>query len=52
VVQVLICDDAPQFNWLTRVMMLCWVHAVRPFKKLIPVIPFYRTLLESYLKRF
>jgi hypothetical protein len=52
VVQALICDDAPQFNWLARVMMLCWVHAGRPFKKLIPVIPLHRTLLESFLKRF
>jgi hypothetical protein len=52
VVQVLICDDAPQFNWLARVMMLCWVHAGRPFKKLIPVIQLHRDLLDGFLKRF
>jgi hypothetical protein len=52
VVQALICDDAPQFNWLTRVMMLCWVHAGRPFKKLIPVVALHRQLLEGFLKRF
>jgi hypothetical protein len=39
VIQALICDDAPQFNWLTRWMMLCWVHEGRPYKKLSPVIP-------------
>jgi len=52
VIQALICDDAPQFNWLTRAMMLCWVHAGRPFKKLTPVVPLHRKLLDDFLKRF
>lgn len=52
VVQALVCDDAPQFNWLTWEMMLCWVHAGRPFKKLIPVVALHRELLEGFLKRF
>jgi hypothetical protein len=52
VVQALVCDDAPQFNWLSREMMLCWVHAGRPFKKLIPVVALHRELLEGFLKRF
>jgi hypothetical protein len=52
VVDTLICDDAPQFNWLTRNMMLCWVHAGRPYKKLMPVIPLHRQQLDAFLKRF
>jgi len=52
VIQALVCDDAPQFNWLTGEMMLCWVHAGRPFKKLVPVVARYRQLLEDFLKRF
>jgi len=52
VIQALICDDAPQFNWLTRAMMLCWVHAGRPFKKLTPVVPLHRKLLDGFLKHF
>ncbi len=52
VVQTLVCDDAPQFNWLTWEMMLCWVHAGRPFKKLIPVVALHRALLVAFLKRF
>jgi hypothetical protein len=52
VVQTLICDDAPQFNWLTRECLLCWVHEGRPYKKLIPVIPLHRELLADFLKRF
>jgi len=52
VIQALICDDAPQFNWLTRECLLCWVHEGRPYKKLIPVIPLHRELLANFLKRF
>jgi hypothetical protein len=52
VIQALVCDDAPQFNWLTRYMMLCWVHAGRAFKKLTPVIGLHRELWQAFLKRF
>lgn len=52
VIQALICDDAPQFNWLTRAMMLCWVHEGRPYKKLTPVVPLHRQQLDEFLKRF
>ena len=52
VVQALVCDDAPQFNWLSREMMLCWVHAGRAFKKLIPVVALHREQLVDFLKRF
>ena len=52
VVDTLICDDAPQFNWLTRNMMLCWVHDGRTYKKLIPVIPLHRQQLDAFLKRY
>ena len=52
VVWALICDDAPQFNWLTRLMMLCWVHEGRHYKKLSPVIGLHRQQLAGFLKRF
>jgi hypothetical protein len=52
VVRVLICDDAPQFNWLTQQMMQCWVHEGRHYKKLSPVIALHRELLDDFLKRF
>lgn len=52
VIQTLICDDAPQFKWLTRSMMLCWVHEGRAYKKLLPVVGYHRELLENFLKRF
>jgi hypothetical protein len=52
VIQALLCDDAPQFNWLTREMMLCWVHEGRPYKKLLPVIPLHQELLAGFLESF
>jgi len=52
VVKALICDDAPQFNWLARWMMLCWVHEGRHYKKLSPVVALHREQLDAFLKRF
>lgn len=52
VVRALVCDDAPQFNWLSREMMLCWVHEGRPYKKLTPVIGLHREFQDDFLKRF
>jgi len=52
VVQALVCDDAPQFNWLGREMMLCWVHEGRHYKKLMPVIALHREILDDFLKQF
>jgi len=52
VLQALVCDDAPQFNWLGREMMLCWVHEGRPYKKLQPVMECHRKLLDDYLTSF
>ena len=52
VVRVLICDDAPQFNWLTQQMMQCWVHEGRHYKKLSPLVPRHRQQLDDFLKRF
>jgi len=52
VVRALVCDDAPQFNWLGQEMMLCWVHDGRHYKKLMPVIPLHRKLLDDFLKKY
>lgn len=52
VVRTLICDDAPQFNWLTNSMMLCWVHEGRAYKKLLPAVAYHRSLLDGFLKAF
>jgi len=52
VVELLVCDDAPQFNWLTVELALCWIHEFRHYKKLIPHIPYHRQLLENFQESF
>jgi hypothetical protein len=52
IVQTLVCDDAPQFKWLTRWLALCWIHEGRHYKKLEPVVSLHQTLLNDFLTRF
>jgi len=52
VVELLVCDDAPQFNWLTLELALCWLHEFRHYKKVIPHLPYHRQLLESFKESF
>jgi hypothetical protein len=52
VIKNLVCDDASHYNKLTRRMMLCWVHEGRPYKKLHPVVPLHRQLLDGFLGHF
>lgn len=52
IVQTLVCDDAPQFKWLTRGLALCWIHEGRHYKKLEPVVALHQTLLKDFLRRF
>ena len=52
VVRLLVCDDAPQFTLVTEELALCWVHEGRPYKKLMPSIPYHQALLEAFVQRF
>jgi hypothetical protein len=52
VVEILVCDDAPNYKKLVRRIMLCWVHEGRPYKKLCPVVPLHRQQLDNFLKCF
>ncbi len=52
VVELLVCDDAPQFNWLTIELALCWIHEFRHYKKLIPHIPYHLEILDSFKESF
>src|SRR5947209_1987946 len=48
VVELLVCDDAPQFNWLTADLALCWVHEYRHYKKLAPRLAYHRKRLDHF----
>ncbi len=52
IIQTLVCDDAPQFKWLTRWLALCWVHEGRHYKKLEPIVALHQSLLKDFLKHF
>ncbi len=52
VVERLVCDDAPQCNWLTVELALCWIHEFRHYKKLIPRIPYHCQILEGFKESF
>jgi hypothetical protein len=52
VVKLLLCDDAPQFNWLTVQLALCWIHEYRHYKKLTPRFLSHCNILEQFAKDF
>jgi len=52
VIQLLLCDDAPQFNWLTAELALCWVHEGRHYKKLTPCVLQHQELLAAFGTQF
>lgn len=52
VVRLLLCDDAPQFNWLTLELALCWIHEFRHYKTLIPRFTHHCDLLQEFGKQF
>jgi hypothetical protein len=51
-VQLLICDDAPQFNFIAELLALCWIHEGRHYKKLIPAFVNHLHLLNDFRKQF
>ncbi len=52
IVRLLLCDDAPQYNWIAEELALCWVHEGRHYKKLMPVLVPHLELLKDYRKQF
>lgn len=52
VVELLVCDDAPQFGSVTAQMALCWVHEGRHYKKLCPYLSQHRERLSEFRKAF
>jgi hypothetical protein len=52
VVELLLCDDAPQFNCLTVELALCWIHEYRHYKKLTPRFLAHCHILEQFAKDF
>jgi len=47
--KLLLTDDARQYLGIAIWHALCWVHEIRLYKKLNPVIDFHRFLLEKFI---
>lgn len=52
VVDLLVCDDAPQFVGLTAELALCWVHDARHYQKLTPPLAVYRQILTRFQEAY
>ena len=52
IVQLLLCDDAPQFVGITDALALCWIHEGRHYKKLTPWVKALQDKLAAFLTRF
>ncbi|WP_243146991.1 transposase [Scytonema sp. UIC 10036] len=52
IIQLLVCDDAPQFKLLTDNLAFCWVHEGRHYKKLTPFVAYHQKILDDFLTEF
>ncbi len=50
-VQLLLTDDAPQFEGLTREQGLCWLHEIRHYKKLRPQTGYAKKRYTEFLDK-
>jgi Transposase IS66 family len=51
-VQLLLTDDAPQYDKITPLHQLCWVHDGRHYKKLMPVVPLHIKKLNRFKDQY
>ncbi|CEG12233.1 conserved hypothetical protein [groundwater metagenome] len=47
--KVLITDDAKQYYYLSMLHALCWIHEIRPYRKLNPFLDWQRKKLNHFL---
>lgn len=52
VAQLLLTDDAPQYNQIAPLHPLCWVHDGRHYSKLNPSIPKHIQLLRQFREKY
>lgn len=50
-IDILMTDDAPQFNLLTEQHALCWIHELRHYKKLHPLLDSHQNHLDHFLNQ-
>lgn len=51
-IAILLTDGALQFDKITQHHALCWVHEGRHYKKLNPLLPCHKKILDDFLSAF
>lgn len=49
--KIMMSDDAKQFTFLAVLHALCWIHEIRHYRKMIPVISYHYTSHKRFLKK-
>jgi len=47
--KIIITDDAKQYYYITILHALCWIHEIRPYRKLTPFVDWHREKLNQFL---
>jgi len=46
----LITDDAKQYHGLSLIECLCWIHEIRHYIKMSPILAYHKKILDSFLQ--
>ena len=52
IVEILLTDDAPVYDYIAFIHILCWIHEGRHFKKLNPLVSEFKNALDDFLTQF
>jgi hypothetical protein len=52
ILKILISDDACEYELITLIQMLCWIHDGRHYKKLTPSFDYHRQILRDFLDKY
>jgi hypothetical protein len=51
-VDILISDNAPEYNLIGNLQGLCWIHDARNYNKITPFIKYHQQLVEDFQKHY
>lgn len=51
-VKILVSDDAPEYELIAMIRMLCWIHDGRYYNKLNPVFDNHRKILDKFKEQY
>jgi hypothetical protein len=51
-VNILVSDNAPEYNLIAGAQGLCWVHDARNYNKLAPFIAYHKGLVEKFQEEY